>query len=233
MTPLTFIFDIPRNDKSTERRCSNEKNITNKIILTATLLILGTSSAQLPNTPIGFSSEAKAYHIGQDETNINELIKYYTQKPLTFSNRWLYQYDDGNIYVEFKRYSWSAHIRLWGAESWGNINQLRDRYVDVFGLKDKDTRRLWWVYTDTFTGGVTPAASSSDKPYNIYVQYKDKLQTFIGAHKIYQGNKPVLTLKEIDFRVRESLIKIKYYIMKIAIKVIFILPVVVITLQLI
>lgn len=130
-----------------------KKNITNKIILTATLLILGTSSAQLPNTPIGFSSEAKAYHIGQDETNINELIKYYTQKPLTFSNRWLYQYDDGNIYVEFKRYSWSAHIRLWGAESWGNINQLRDRYVDVFGLKDKDTRRLWWVYTDTFTGG--------------------------------------------------------------------------------
>lgn len=186
-----------------------KKNITNKIILTATLLILGTSSAQLPNTPIGFSSEAKAYHIGQDETNINELIKYYTQKPLTFSNRWLYQYDDGNIYVEFKRYSWSAHIRLWGAESWGNINQLRDRYVDVFGLKGKDTRRLWWVYTDTFTGGVTPAASSSDKPYNIYVQYKDKLQTFIGAHKIYQGNKPVLTLKEIDFRVRESLIKNK------------------------
>ncbi|PKR03898.1 superantigen-like protein, partial [Staphylococcus aureus] len=29
------------------------------------------------------------------------------------------------------------------------------------------------------------------------------------AHKIYQGNKPVLTLKEIDFRVRESLIKNK------------------------
>lgn len=102
------------------------------------------------------------------------------------------------------------HIYAYGgAESWGNINQLRDRYVDVFGLKDKDTRRLWWVYTDTFTGGVTPAASSSDKPYNIYVQYKDKLQTFIGAHKIYQGNKPVLTLKEIDFRVRESLIKNK------------------------
>ena len=30
------------------------------------------------------------------------------------------------------------HIRLWGAESWGNVNQLRDRYVDVFGLKDED-----------------------------------------------------------------------------------------------
>ena len=34
------------------------------------------------------------------------------------------------------------------------------------------------------------------------MQYKDKLQTIIGAHKIYQGNKPVLTLKEIDFRTR-------------------------------
>ncbi|CYC56002.1 exotoxin [Staphylococcus aureus] len=87
-----------------------KKNITNKIILTATLLILGTSSAQLPNTPIGFSSEAKAYHIGQDETNINELIKYYTQKPLTFSNRWLYQYDDGNIYVEIL----GLHIYAYG-----------------------------------------------------------------------------------------------------------------------
>ena len=100
------------------------------------------------------------------------------------------------------------HIYAWGAESWGNINQLRPLCRRVW-FKDKDTRRLWWVYTDTFTGGVTPAASSSDKPYNIYVQYKDKLQTFIGAHKIYQGNKPVLTLKEIDFRVRESLIKNK------------------------
>ena len=50
------------------------------------------------------------------------------------------------------------------------------------------------------------------------MQYKDKLQTIIGAHKIYQGNKPVLTLKEIDFRAREALIKIKYYIPKIVIK---------------
>ena len=29
----------------------------------------------------------------------------------------------------------------------------------VFGLKDEDTSQLWWVYRDTFTGGVTPAAS--------------------------------------------------------------------------
>lgn len=65
------------------------------------------------------------------------------------------------------------------------------------------------VYRETFTGGVTPAAKPSDKTYNLFVQYKDKLQTIIGAHKIYQGNKPVLTLKEIDFRAREALIKNK------------------------
>ncbi len=57
------------------------------------------------------------------------------------------------------------HIYLYrGAEeSWGNINQLKDRYVDVFGLKDKDTDQLWWSYRETFTGGVTPAAKPSDK----------------------------------------------------------------------
>ncbi|MDI0238855.1 superantigen-like protein SSL12 [Staphylococcus aureus] len=185
------------------------KCIMKKLILMTTLLLLGTTATQTSNSPLNVSTDAKAYHIGQDETNINELIKYYTQLPLTFSNRWLYQYDDGNIYVEFKRYSWSAHIRLWGAESWGNVNQLRDRYVDVFGLKDEDTSQLWWVYRDTFTGGVTPAASPSDKPYSLFVQYKDKLQTIIGAHKMYQGNKPILTLKEIDFRARETLIKNK------------------------
>lgn len=155
------------------------KCIMKKLILMTTLLLLGTTATQTSNSPLNVSTDAKAYHIGQDETNINELIKYYTQLPLTFSNRWLYQYDDGNIYVEFKRYSWSAHIRLWGAESWGNVNQLRDRYVDVFGLKDEDTSQLWWVYRDTFTGGVTPAASPSDKPYsllsNTKINYKQLL----------------------------------------------------------
>ncbi len=99
----------------------------------------------------------------------------------------------------------------------------------MFGLKDKDTDQLWWSYRETFTGGVTPAAKPSDKTYNLFVQYKDKLQTIIGAHKIYQGNKPVLTLKEIDFRAREALIKIKYYITKIVIKVSLRSPVAVIT----
>lgn len=98
------------------------KRIMKKLIFMTTLLLLGTTATQTPNSPLNVSTDAKAYHIGQDETNINELIKYYTQPPLTFSNRWLYQYDDGNIYVEFKRYSWSAHIRLWGAESCMLIN---------------------------------------------------------------------------------------------------------------
>ena len=95
-----------------------------------------------------------------------------------------------------------------GCRKLGNINQLRDRYVDVFGSqRDEDTSQLWWVYRDTFTGGVTPAASSSDKPYSLFCPIQDKLQTVIGAHKMYQGNKPILTLKEIDFRARVALIK--------------------------
>lgn len=137
LTPFIFKFVNSRIDDYAERRSSNEKAYYEKLIFMTTLLLLGTTATQTPNSPLNVSTDAKAYHIGQDETNINELIKYYTQPPLTFSNRWLYQYDDGNIYVEFKRYSWSAHIRLWGAESWGNVNQLRDRYVDVFGLKTK------------------------------------------------------------------------------------------------
>ncbi len=59
------------------------------------------------------------------ENVLNELIKYYTQPHFSFSNKWLYQYDNGNIYVELKRYSWSAHISLWGAEVGGNIESVK------------------------------------------------------------------------------------------------------------
>ncbi|HDB4891159.1 TPA: superantigen-like protein SSL12 [Staphylococcus aureus] len=186
-----------------------KKNIMNKLVLSTALLLLGTTSTQLPKTPISFSSEAKAYNISENETNINELIKYYTQPHLSLSNKWLWQKPNGSIHATLQTWVWYSHIQVFGSESWGNINQLKDRYVDVFGLKDKDTDQLWWSYRETFTGGVTPAAKPSDKTYNLFVQYKDKLQTIIGAHKIYQGNKPVLTLKEIDFRAREALIKNK------------------------
>ncbi|KMS21530.1 superantigen-like protein, partial [Staphylococcus aureus] len=83
---------------------------------------------------------------------------------------------------------------------------LKDRYVEVIGLKNKDKDKLWRPYRETLTGGVTPTANSSDKTYNLFAQYKDTLKTIIEANKIYQGNKPVLTLKEHDFREREALI---------------------------
>ncbi len=67
-----------------------KKNIMNKIVLSTALLLLGTTSTQLPKTPISFSSEAKAYNISENETNINELIKYYMHQPhLSLSNKWL------------------------------------------------------------------------------------------------------------------------------------------------
>ncbi len=48
----------------------------NKLVLSTALLLLGTTSTQLPKTPISFSSEAKAYNISENETNINELSKH-------------------------------------------------------------------------------------------------------------------------------------------------------------
>ncbi|TXO00503.1 superantigen-like protein, partial [Staphylococcus aureus] len=55
-------------------------NIMKKLILSTTLLLLGTASTQIPNTSINSSLEAKAYHINQNETNVNELTKYYLQQ---------------------------------------------------------------------------------------------------------------------------------------------------------
>ncbi|HDJ5798675.1 TPA: superantigen-like protein, partial [Staphylococcus aureus] len=44
------------------------KNITKNIILTTTLLLLGTVLPQNQKPVFSFYSEAKAYSIGQDET---------------------------------------------------------------------------------------------------------------------------------------------------------------------
>lgn len=173
-----------------------KKNITKKLVLSTSLLLMGATATQLTENPLSFSNQAEAYNIGQDVTDVQELTKYYTQQPQTFSNKWLSQLDHGsdkgNIYVDFK-YGWSAHIKVWGAESWGNINKLRNKYVDVFGLQDEATKQLLWVYEDTYTGGVTPAASSNDKQYQLNVKLNDKNGNTIGIYQFYDGKKPVLT----------------------------------------
>lgn len=46
--------------------------------------MIGTATSQSPHSPISMSSEAKAYNISENETNVNELTKYYTQRHLTF-----------------------------------------------------------------------------------------------------------------------------------------------------
>lgn len=94
-----------------------KKNITKKIILSSALLLLGAVSTQLPNTPISSKSEAKAYYINQEETNVSELIKYYTQQHLTFSNKWLWQKDNGTIHATLLQISWYSHIQVFGPES--------------------------------------------------------------------------------------------------------------------
>ena len=93
--------------------------------------------------------------------------------------------------------------------SWGNINQLRNKSVDIFGTKTKKTIDSFALSQETFTGGVTPAATSNNKHYKLNVTYKDKAETFTGGFPVYEGNKPVLTLKELDFRIRQTLIKSK------------------------
>ncbi|HEA6790099.1 TPA: superantigen-like protein SSL13 [Staphylococcus aureus] len=186
-----------------------KKNIMNKLVLSTALLLLGTTSTQLPKTPISFSSEAKAYNISENETNINELIKYYTQPHLSLSGKWLWQKENGTIHATLLQLSWFSHIQVFGPESWGNINQLRNKYVDIFALKDYETWHTYMLAQETFTGGVTPAAKPSDKHYKLNLTYKDKSGTFIGEHPFYTGNKPVLTLKEVDFRIRQTLIKNK------------------------
>ena len=176
------------------------------------------SYKSIPHSPISMSSEAKAYNISENETNVNELTKYYTQRHLTFSNKWLWQKDNGTIHATLLQLSWFSHIQVFGPESWGNINQLRNKYVDIFALKDYETWHTYMLAQETFTGGVTPAAKPSDKHYKLNLTYKDKSGTFIGEHPFYTGNKPVLTLKEVDFRIRQTLIKNKNYIMVIIIK---------------
>ncbi|WP_375794098.1 exotoxin beta-grasp domain-containing protein, partial [Staphylococcus aureus] len=102
-----------------------------------------------------------------------------------------------------------SHIQIYGPESWGNINKLRDKYVDIFGTKDAETKNSYMLAQEIFTGGVTPAATSADKNYTLYVSYKDAAETFTGGYPLFSGNKPVLTLKELDFRIRQLLIKNK------------------------
>ncbi|SUK47031.1 superantigen-like protein SSL13 [Staphylococcus aureus] len=186
-----------------------EKNITKKIILSMALIIIGTATIQPPHSPISMSSNAKAYYIDQEETNVSELTKYYTQRHLTFSNKWLWQKENGTIHVTLLQLSWFSHIQVFGPESWGNINQLRNKYVDIFALKDYETWHTYMLAQETFTGGVTPAAKPSDKHYKLNLTYKDKSGTVIGGFPVYEGNKPVLTLKEVDFRIRQTLIKNK------------------------
>ncbi len=41
-----------------------------------------------------------------------------------------------------------SHIQVFGSESWGNINQLRNKYVDIFGTKDEDTVEGYWTYDE-------------------------------------------------------------------------------------
>ena len=98
-----------------------KKNIMNKLVLSTALLLLGTTSTQLPKTPISFSSEAKAYNISENETNINELIKYYTQPHFSLSENGYGKSPMVAFMQHCKRGVWYSHIQVFGAESWETL----------------------------------------------------------------------------------------------------------------
>ena len=60
------------------------KTTSQKIILSIALTMIGTATSQSLIHRLVCHLEAKAYNISENETNVNELTKYYTQRHLTF-----------------------------------------------------------------------------------------------------------------------------------------------------
>lgn len=182
-----------------------------KVILSTSIGLLSLVSLDTTFSSLNIGKSAEAYQISGNEKSLTELKKYYTQEPLIFSNKWLFasqaSAEKGQIYVKLSPY-WSAHIHLVGDKSWGAVNKLQNSYVDVFGLKDRGTDQLLWNYTDYFTGGVSPAHKETDPAYKIHMEGRlGSSSDLVLEFYLNELNKPKITLKELDFRIRETLVK--------------------------
>lgn len=186
-----------------------KKQIIKKAILSTSITLMGLGAVSSFNSDTSLSSNIHAAQF-QGQNQANELKNYYSQTPEIFSNKKLTQVaegsDKGKIYVDIQR-SWGAFINVAGGESWGNINNLRNKQVDVFGIKDKPTSKYWWAYTEYFTGGVTPAANPSAPVYPINVTVKKNAIVKNSFDiKAFETRKDKITLKELDFQIRKALI---------------------------
>lgn len=186
-----------------------KQNIVKKVILSSSIALMGLGAISTVATELPIHTQANAAEINQNQAEA--LKKYYLQKPEIFSLKKLRQAtegsDKGKIFVDFNS-SWGAEIKVFGGESWGNINNLRGKDVDVFGIKDKPTEKYFWTYTETFTGGVTPAANPKAPLYPVNVIVKRNAETKTDTHiKAFDTRKEQITLKELDFQIRQALIK--------------------------
>lgn len=186
-----------------------KKQIIKKAILSTSITLMGLGAVSTFNSDPSLSSQVHAAQF-QGQNQADELKKYYSQTPEIFSNKRLTQVEEGSdkgkIYVKIQS-SWGAFINVIGNQSWGNVNKLRGKQVDVFGIKDKPTSQYWWAYTEYFTGGVTPAANPSAPVYPIKVTVKKNAHVKSSFDiKAFETRKDKITLKELDFQIRKALI---------------------------
>ncbi|EGQ0541967.1 exotoxin beta-grasp domain-containing protein [Staphylococcus aureus] len=188
-----------------------KKQILNKIILSSSITLAAAISLSTTNTSLN-TNQAHAYHIDNEETNQEKLKEYYTQTPEIFSNKQISLDNVTKKYYVRIQYAWGAYINLTSPSEWGNVNKLNNKQVDVFGLKDRSTEKYFWSSVEHFTGGVTPAAQKNDPEHSLstnvsvidnkqYIEYSYELSNFLKTKKQY------ITLKEIDFRIREAVAK--------------------------
>lgn len=187
-----------------------KKQILNKIILASSITLAAAISLSTANTSLN-TNQAHAYYIDNKETNPEKLKQYYTQTPDIFSNKQISLDNVTKQYYVRIQYAWGAYINLTSPSEWGNVNKLNHKQVDVFGLKDRNTEKYFWSSTEHFTGGVTPAAQKNDPEHLLssnvsivdkgFIEYSYELANFLKTKKKY------ITLKEVDFRIREAVAK--------------------------
>ena len=190
------------------------KQTLKNIVLSSSILLVGLTAMTTIDTPIN-PNQAHAYHIPSTETDTAKLKAYYTQTPqVQYDKYFSYLPAYQTFRIQLHPHKWAATIQPSGEQSSKNLKALHEKHVDLFGLTDKDQTQHWWTYHDYYTGGITPAHKASDPErtlkFNIKKFYKNRNFTYTGSFEFFQTKKPVLTMKELDFRIREEAIKTNF-----------------------
>ena len=190
------------------------KKLFKKFILSSSIALVGLTTVSTLDTNTNLN-KAQAHHISTEEKNIAQLKAYYTQTPQIFSNKYL-EYDSviKGFHVSINSHNWDANVKIIGDTGWNNAKQLDKKYVDVFGLTDKNQTKFLWGYTDYFTCGLTPAHSGKDPEHTLELTVNKKVKSselkITDTSDFLKTKKQTLTLKELDFRIREYAVKKDY-----------------------